>query len=150
MSKLETPKLWQQAENKGDRSIFNSISHFSDGHLLSKLLSPDNSDNPHKDSWSVSETKTNKRCRIATSHPWLKTGWWPCSPLPNFHLPLLEFCIFCCVSELLESTSSGQLLRALKDLHLFPILCCTGATLQPFSSPYSFFPVEAGTLACQI
>lgn len=88
MSKLETPKLWQQAENKRVRGVFKTISHFSDGHLVSKLLYPDNWDNQHEASWAVSETKTNKRCGAAISHPWLKADCglallFPISPFPS-------------------------------------------------------------------
>lgn len=91
MSKLEMSKLWQQAENKSVQGIFKSISHFSDGHLLTKLLSPDNWDNSHKDSWPVSETKPNKRCRTATSHPWLKADCGLALLFPTSHFSSLNF-----------------------------------------------------------
>jgi len=92
MSKLETPKSWQQAENKRSRGIFKSSSHFSDGHLLSKLLSLDSWDNPHKDSWPISETKTNKRCRTAISHPWSEADCGPALLFPPLHFPLSADC----------------------------------------------------------
>lgn len=125
MSELKTPKSWWQAENKRGRGIFENISHFSDGHLLNKLLSPDSWDNPHKDSWQVSETKTNKRCRAAISHPWLEAD---CGPVLLF--PCTGFCIFYCESALLDSFLSGQLSWTLGNLHLFPVHCLSESSFS--------------------
>lgn len=149
MSKLETPKSWQQAENKRGRGIFKSISHFSDSHLLSKLLSRDSWDNPHKDSWPVSETKTNKRCRTAISHPWLEAD---CGLALLF--PLLDFAvgffIFHCESAPLDSFSPGQLCACVCSQYAAALR----TVFSPSQTPRVFFngcwnPCMANLSYCQ-
>lgn len=141
MSKRETPKSWQQAENKRGRGIFKSTSHFSDGHLLRKLLSPDSWDNPHKDSWPVSETKTNKGCRTAISHPWLEAD---CGPAPLF--PPLDFASSAVSQPLLTPSLQGSFherweTRACSQCSA----CCTESSFQSLSNPYSVFQWKLGT-----
>lgn len=150
MSKPETPKLWQQVENKRVRNTFKSISHFSDTCLLSKLLSPDKIETIHtKTPDQFLKQKTTKDGELSLTIPdWKQIVAFlsssQLSPSPPWILYLL---LWVRTSWIFFFRTD---LRVLKDLQLFPILCCSGTSCKSFSNHYRIFSVQAGILACQI